>query len=104
MQASYMSGSGSASLVFRMPVIAGQQDLNGVALGATIAFNGGTIRDLAANNALPALNGVPSTATVLVAAPVAPVGPAAVPGLGTLATGLLALFIAAGGTLVSRRT
>lgn len=99
-QASYVSGSGTTSLLFRMTVAGGQQDLDGIALGPVIALNGGTVRDLAANNAQLGLNGVPLTDNVLVAAPVAAVS---VPLLGTWTTWALALMVAAGGLGVARR-
>jgi hypothetical protein len=41
--ASYFSGSGTATLVFRYTVLAGDLDADGVALGNSIALNGGTI-------------------------------------------------------------
>jgi len=62
--AEYVSGSGSSALVFRMTVLSGQLDTNGVTLGAAIDVNGGAIKDLAGNNAVVALNGVASTAAV----------------------------------------
>jgi len=43
--ASYVSGSGSAALVFRYTVLAGDLDTDGVALGSTLVLNGGTIRN-----------------------------------------------------------
>lgn len=64
--ASYLSGSGTSALVFRYTVAPGSFDGDGIALGAGIASNGGTIRDAAGNNATPALNSVASTAAILV--------------------------------------
>lgn len=71
-QAAYISGSGTTALVFRYTVVDGNSDDDGVALGAAIALNGGTIQDAAANGAVLTLNSVGSTAGVLVDA-VAPV-------------------------------
>lgn len=63
--ASYLSGSGSSSLVFRYTVQAGQQDVDGIAVGA-LSLNGGTLQDAATNDATLTLNSVGSTASVLV--------------------------------------
>ncbi|URK85931.1 Ig-like domain-containing protein (plasmid) [Rhizobium sp. RCAM05350] len=64
--ASYMSGSGTSALVFRLPIAASQTDLSGVTLGAGIDLNGGTIRDASGNNLVPTLNGIPSTSGILI--------------------------------------
>jgi hypothetical protein len=45
-QASYASGSGSSSLVFTYTILAGQNDSNGISVGA-LTLNGGTINDAA---------------------------------------------------------
>jgi hypothetical protein len=72
--APYLSGSSTTALVFRYTVAAGNLDTDGIALGASLALNGGTIRDAvdaAAANLL--LSGVASTTGVLVdAAPPTP--------------------------------
>ncbi|MBJ6116555.1 HYR domain-containing protein, partial [Pontibacter sp. BT310] len=65
-EAAYVSGSGSASLIFRYTVQQGEQDMNGIAL-EVIALNGGTITDAVGNAAVLSLSGMaPSTAGVLV--------------------------------------
>ncbi|MGB8169928.1 MAG: Ig-like domain-containing protein, partial [Chthoniobacteraceae bacterium] len=64
--ATYVSGSGTTALLFRYTVVAGNVDADGIALGASIAANGGTLRDAAGIDLNPLLNGVPSTAGVLV--------------------------------------
>ncbi|KQV42698.1 hypothetical protein ASC86_18720 [Rhizobium sp. Root1212] len=64
--ASYESGSGSSSLVFRMPVTASQTDMTGIVLGTGIVLNGSTIRDTAGNALVLGLNGVPSTTAILI--------------------------------------
>ncbi len=64
--ANYVSGSGGTALVFRLTVANGQQDSNGIAVGASLDANGATLRDAAGNNAQTALNNVGSTAGVLV--------------------------------------
>ncbi|WP_461327569.1 Ig-like domain-containing protein [Bradyrhizobium huanghuaihaiense] len=52
-QASYASGSGSSQLVFTYTVQAGQNDANGISLGANaLSLNGGTIADAAGNAAV----------------------------------------------------
>jgi hypothetical protein len=64
--ASYLSGSGTAALTFRYTVASGNADANGIAVGASIDTNGGTLRDAAGNDANATLNSVGSTAAVLV--------------------------------------
>ena len=62
----YVSGSGSRTLVFRYTVVAGEADLNGVALGSSITLNSGTIRNAGNSNASLTLNSVAPTTGVLV--------------------------------------
>jgi large repetitive protein len=63
--ADYISGSGTSTLVFRYTIASGQDDPNGVTLGA-LSANGGTLRDAAGNDATLTLNSVGSTAGLLV--------------------------------------
>ena len=62
-QAALVSGSGTNALLFSYTVQNGDMDMNGITLGSTIT---GTIRDVAGNNAIPALNSVGSTTGVLI--------------------------------------
>ncbi len=64
--ANYLSGSGTAALVFRATVASGQLDTNGITLATSIDANGGTLRDAASNNAVLTLSSVASTTGVLV--------------------------------------
>jgi hypothetical protein len=65
--ANYVSGSGTASLVFRYTVQAGDLDNNGIALGNSLSLNGGTVRNNGTTiNALLGLSGVAATTGVLV--------------------------------------
>ncbi|MBB4188105.1 hypothetical protein GGE07_004781 [Sinorhizobium terangae] len=64
--ANYAGGSGTNALVFQVTVVDDQRDTNGITLGSTVLLNGGTIRDIAGNNAVLTLNNVASTASVLV--------------------------------------
>ena len=64
-QATYLSGSGSNALLFRYTVQAGENDSDGIAIG-NLAANGGTIKDVASNNASLTLNSVGATTGVLV--------------------------------------
>ena len=64
--ATYDSGSGSTALLFRYTVVSGNNDPDGISVGAALEPNGGTIRDAANNDANPTLNGVGSTTGVLV--------------------------------------
>lgn len=65
--ASYVSGSGTTSLVFRYTVVAGNLDADGVSVGTAITANGGTLKNT--TNSVDAnltLNSVASTTGVLV--------------------------------------
>ncbi|UXH76681.1 DUF4347 domain-containing protein [Roseateles amylovorans] len=62
--ANYVSGSGSTALVFRLTVASGQQDANGIALGALLDANGARLRDAVGNEAARTLSGVPDASTV----------------------------------------
>ncbi|TWC71794.1 Ig-like domain-containing protein [Herbaspirillum sp. SJZ099] len=62
-QAVYVSGSGTDSLLFRYTVSNDARDLTGVTVGA-LTTNGGQVKDIAGNDALLALNGLGSTAAV----------------------------------------
>ncbi|HYH02465.1 MAG TPA: Ig-like domain-containing protein, partial [Bacillota bacterium] len=64
--ATYISGSGSTALVFRYTVVSGNEDLNGVTLGSAITDNGANIQNGEGYEAILTLNGVGSTAGVLV--------------------------------------
>jgi len=74
--ASYISGSGSSALQFSTTVQAGWLDTNGITVGM-LSLNGGTLKDVAGNDAVLTLNSVGSTAAVLVdgIAPDAPSAP-----------------------------
>jgi len=64
-QASYLSGSGTSSLLFRYALQSGDMDMDGVALGA-MSLNGGTIENAGGQAADTTLNNVASTAGVFV--------------------------------------
>ncbi len=49
--ASYVSGNGSSSLVFRYTLQAGDSDADGIASASPLVLNGGTIQDAAGNGA-----------------------------------------------------
>lgn len=64
--ATYVSGSGSNTLLFQYPVLSGLSDLNGITMLATLSLNGGTIIDLG-NNAQTNLGfSLPTLTSVLV--------------------------------------
>ncbi len=84
--ATYQSGSGTSALSFRYTVQTGDTDANGIAVG-TLALNGGTLKDAAANHAVLTLNSVSSTAGILVDAIAATVSSVSVPANGTYKTG-----------------
>ncbi len=62
--AGYISGSGTASLVFRYVIEAGVNDLNGIGIGS-VQLNGATIRDVT-GNAADLSFGVPDTAGIFI--------------------------------------
>ncbi|MDX9769010.1 MAG: T9SS type A sorting domain-containing protein [Tenuifilaceae bacterium] len=51
LSAAYISGSGTSNLTFRYTVVEGDLDADGVELGDVILLNGGSIHDLAGNDA-----------------------------------------------------
>ncbi|MEG0557262.1 MAG: Ig-like domain-containing protein, partial [Comamonas sp.] len=63
--ATYISGSGSAQLVFKYTVQSGDTDTDGIAVN-TLDLRGESLTDLAGNNLNLTLNGLGSTAGVLV--------------------------------------
>lgn len=65
-KAQYLGQSSASALTFRYTVIAGENDDDGIAVGSTIALNGGTIADAAGNAAVLTLNNVGATAGVRV--------------------------------------
>lgn len=75
--ATYSSGTGSATLTFSYTVSSGDVDSDGITLGS-ISLNGGSIDDSYGNPAILTLHGVSSTSGVLVSDP-APVAPSAPP-------------------------
>ncbi|GAB7529221.1 hypothetical protein PS3A_16300 [Pseudomonas sp. 3A(2025)] len=64
--ASYVSGAATGALLFQHTVQAGDTAASGLVVGSTIDLNGGSVRDLAGNNLELNLNGLGSTAGVLV--------------------------------------
>jgi hypothetical protein len=85
-QATYQSGSGTSSLLFRYTIQSGDADSDGIAVGS-LASNGGTLRDPAGNNANLTLNSVGSTASVLVDATAPTVSSVNVPANATYVSG-----------------
>ena len=63
--ANYVAGSGTSALTFRYSILGGKVDADGIGVGA-LSANGGTIRDVAANDAVLTLNSVGDTTGVLV--------------------------------------
>jgi hypothetical protein len=65
--ADYVSGSGTASLIFQYTILAGQSDANGISLGTNaLQANGGTLRDAAGNAATLTHGAVTDNASYLV--------------------------------------
>ncbi|UPK68283.1 Ig-like domain-containing protein [Chitinophaga filiformis] len=63
--ATYTGTSGSDALNFSYTVVNGDMDMNGIQVSALL-LNGSTIKDVANNNAVLTLNGVPGTAGIFV--------------------------------------
>jgi uncharacterized repeat protein (TIGR02059 family) len=84
--ASYVSGSGTSALTFSYVVQAGDNDADGITIGA-LSANGGTLADAAGNNLETTLNGVASTAAVLVDTQAPVVLSVSVPANGTYYSG-----------------
>jgi hypothetical protein len=63
--ATYLSGTGTSTLVFRYTVQAGDLDSDGIAVASPIDLNGGTITDVPGNDAVLSFT-APNTSTVLV--------------------------------------
>ena len=85
--ADYVSGTGTSSLVFRYTVQAGDQDNNGIEVGSEITLNGATIKDGAENEAILALNSIGETDEVLVDGIVPQVSSVSVPANATYKEG-----------------
>ncbi len=64
--ADYLSGTGTSALAFRYTVTTGQLDIDGIAVGGTLEFNGGTIKDASGNDMVTTLNSIGATTAVLV--------------------------------------
>lgn len=64
--ATYVSGTGTSALLFRYTVDITDVDTDGIAVGAAIDANGGTLRDAATNSLTLTLNSVGVTTGVLV--------------------------------------
>ena len=64
--ATYVSQTGSRTLLFRMTVANGQLDTDGITLGSSINLNGAVLRDSVRNNADTTLKGVGDTSQVRV--------------------------------------
>ena len=64
--AGYISGSGTTTLVFSYIVVTGNLDDDGISLGSAITANGGTIKSIGAVNANLTLNSVGSASNVKV--------------------------------------
>lgn len=52
----YNSGTGTTSIVFRYPVISGNEDTNGIDLAASVSLSGATIKDTNGNDAILTLS------------------------------------------------
>ena len=85
--ASYLSGSGTSSLVFRYTVESGLLDTDGIAVGGAISLNSGTVQDAVGNNLTTTLNAVGSTVSVLVDSVVPMVSSVSVPANATYVAG-----------------
>ncbi len=85
--ANYVSGSSTSALLFTYTVVTGNNDPDGITVGAAFDTNGGTVRDAAGNDAITTLNGVASTTGVFVDAIAPSVSSSTVPVNGTYVAG-----------------
>ncbi|WP_425928250.1 DUF4347 domain-containing protein [Pseudomonas sp. NyZ201] len=85
--ATYLSGAGSNTLVFRLNVSTGQVDSDGISVASVIDLNGATLRDAVGNDAQTALNGLPPTDQVLIDALAPTVSSVGLPATGTYNAG-----------------
>ncbi|WP_313603677.1 DUF4347 domain-containing protein [Comamonas jiangduensis] len=90
--ATYLSGTGSNALVFRLTVANGQLDTNGITLGSGLQLNGATLLDGTGNDANIALNGVGDTSQVRIDAVVPVVRLVSVPADGSYKAGDVLTF------------
>lgn len=90
--ATYLSGTGSNALVFRLTVANGQLDTNGITLGSGLQLNGATLLDGIGNDANIALNGVGDTSQVRIDAVVPVVLLVSVPADGSYKAGDVLTF------------
>lgn len=90
--ATYLSGTGSNALVFRLTVANGQLDTNGITLGSGLQLNGATLLDGTGNDANIALNGVGDTSQVRIDAVVPVVRLVSVPSDGSYKAGDVLTF------------
>ncbi|OMP80175.1 gliding motility-associated C-terminal domain-containing protein [[Flexibacter] sp. ATCC 35208] len=86
--ADYISGTGTDELTFSYTVVDGDQDLDGIGVGA---LSGGSIKDAAGNDAVLTLN-APSTADVLVNTIAPVITQVTAPADGYYTTGRLLLY------------
>ena len=91
-QATYVSGSGTHTLVFVTTIMNGQTDLDGVAIdGNALQLNGATLKDLLGNASVNTASSVPSNPNYLVDT---------APPIATLEAGTLTLTQALSGSVV----
>lgn len=90
--ATYLSGAGSNALVFRLSVVTGQLDSNGIQLGSTLQLNGATLRDAVGNDANLALNNPGATSGIKVDAVVPVVEQVTLPASGDYNAGDVLTF------------
>ncbi len=85
-EATYVSGSGSGSLIYRYTIVAGDLDSDGPSVGA-LALNGDSLADASGNDASLTLNNVSSTSGVLVDGVVPTIESVRVPAAGSYKLG-----------------
>ncbi|WP_305123537.1 Ig-like domain-containing protein, partial [Roseomonas sp. GC11] len=86
-EASYLSGSGSSTLVFSYTVQSGEDDADGVGLPGSITLNGGTLRDAAGNDASLSFTAQAALAGVVVDTTTPTITAGTVPTSGTYVAG-----------------
>ncbi|MFJ4375476.1 DUF4347 domain-containing protein [Pseudomonas japonica] len=83
----YLSGSGSTALVFRMTVVSGQLDSDGISVGMGISGPVAALRDAVGNNAITLLNNIADTSGVRLDAVVPVIDSVSLPANGSYKAG-----------------
>ncbi|MBV9986559.1 MAG: T9SS type A sorting domain-containing protein, partial [Chitinophagaceae bacterium] len=85
--ASYISGSGSTSLLFRYLIQPDDQDKNGIKLGTALSMGAASVKDEAGNNASPILSNIGALSNIFINLPSVTAVSVSVPSAGVYKNG-----------------